>query len=86
MRAKIAFDLREYATEIRQSKLVVDDKVRLLDQIDELDGRLDEGCSLGLFRWWASNDAVRELIQGDITADEVRLLERELEQVGKRLK
>jgi hypothetical protein len=39
-----------------------------------------------LFRWWATDAAVNELILGEIFAADVRVLERELKQAGVRLK
>jgi len=84
-RAIIAHDLREYATEIRQSDLDVDAKIRLLNQIDDLENELD-GDSIGLLRWRSTDAAVKELLRGEITSDDTRLIERELRQVQDRLK
>jgi hypothetical protein len=82
----IVNDLRGYATEIRESELPVESKVELLNQIDNLENELNDGCPIGLLRWRSTNAAIQDFLKGDITADEVRLIQRELSQLEKQIK
>lgn len=76
-------DLRHYAKVVRESPISVPDKERLLDLTDGLDDRLRHGGSLSWFRWAEADDAIQPMLEDGITKDEVRLIERELQRVGK---
>jgi len=85
-RTIITHDLRQYSTVIREAELDVDAKIRLLDQIDDLEGKIQQGNKTSLWRWYSTDAAIRSLLSREINDEEVRLVERELRQVEDRLK
>ena len=70
--------VREHARLIRQSDCTLPEKERLLDRLDALERRIEDGASIGLLRWHECSGIIEELCEQGITADEVRLIEREL--------
>jgi hypothetical protein len=85
MRMVIVHDLREYATAIRRSDLDLESKVRVLDQIDSLEDRLQKGRSFGIMQWRFIDTTISELLDGEISSDDLRLVERELTWARKRM-
>lgn len=81
----IRHDLHEYAKAIRGCDQRLSDKERLLDVIDAVEARLDNRAIPSMFSWTAHNDAIRAMLDGGITPDEVRLIERELQKVERKL-
>ena len=75
--------VREHARLVRQSTCTLPDKERLLDRLDGLEGRIEDGASIGLLRWHECSRIVEELCEQGITSDEVRLIERELARLEK---
>jgi len=82
-RAVITNDLRHYSTVVRQSDVDVEIKVQLLNQIDDLEGKIQQGHSIGLFRWRSTDAAIRELLTGELSSEDVLLIQRELERRAK---
>lgn len=80
----ITFELRHYARLVRQSDCFLGEKMRLLDRIDALEARIDDGASIGVLRWRRCSSIIDELCEQGITPDEVRLIERELLKLEKR--
>lgn len=74
----IRLQVREHARLVRQSGCSLPEKERLLDRLDVVEGRIDDGASIGLLRWHECSRIVEELCEQGITSDEVRLIEREL--------
>jgi hypothetical protein len=81
----IRHDLHEYAKTIRASSRSLGEKEKLLDRIDALEKSLDGGAAVSAFGWKPHNDAIRAMLDDGLTADEVRLVERELEKVEREL-
>ena len=81
----IRHDLHEYAKAIRGCEQSLSDKERLLDVIDAVEAQLDNGPMPSMFVWMAHDDAVRAMLSDGITHDEVRLIERELQKVERKL-
>ena len=74
-RMKIECDLRDYARTVRQSKLVLHDKERLLDVIERLEDRSKSGEQIDFRLWFRHHQTIHEMLDDEI---EVRLVEREL--------
>lgn len=70
--------VKEHARLVRQSACSLPEKERLLDRLDALERRIDDSAPIGLLRWHECSVIVEELCEQGITADEVRLIEREL--------
>ncbi|MGE3408671.1 MAG: hypothetical protein AB7I37_17765 [Pirellulales bacterium] len=81
----IRHDLHEYAKAIRACDQSLDDKERLLDRIDAVEAQLDDGATPSMFGWTAHDDAIKAMLSDGITPDEVRLIERELQKVERKL-
>lgn len=76
----IRVELHSYAKVVRSSKCSLQDKERLLDEIETLDGRMKSGAKITALRWAEFHDTVRPLVAA-LCADDVRLLERELQRI-----
>ena len=74
----VKLQVKEHARLVRQSSCSLTEKERLLDRLDALERRIEDGASIGLLRWHECSNVVEELCEQGITADEVRLIEREL--------
>jgi uncharacterized membrane protein YcjF (UPF0283 family) len=74
-RMKIEDDLRDCARTVRQSKLMLHDKERLLDVIERLEDSLRSGSQIDFRLWFRHHQTIHEMLDDEI---EVRLLEREL--------
>ncbi len=81
----IRHDLHEYAKAIRGCDQGLSDKERLLDVIDAVEAQLDSGTMPSMFSWTAHDDAIRAMLSDGITPDEVRLIERELQKIERKL-
>jgi hypothetical protein len=80
-RILIRSDLQDYGQAVRRAGIALADKERLLDHIDSVEDRLEQGKSIGYLRWRRTDSIVRELLEDGIHGDDVQLLERELERV-----
>ena len=83
-RYKVGCDLEDYARATRQSFLPLNDKQRLLGQIEVMEDRLDGGGTVELHYWRRSDRAVRDMIRTGITSESALLIERELRRVESR--
>lgn len=81
VRTLIRSDLQEYGQAVRRAGITLADKERLLDHIDSVEDRLEQGKSIGYLRWRRTDSTVRELLEDGIHGDEVQLIERELDRV-----
>ena len=86
VRLKVTGDLRYYSMVIRRSDMDVNSKIRLLDKIDATENMASEGRSMGMLGWLSRDTAIREMLEGELSSDDIQLVERELRQVEKRLK
>jgi hypothetical protein len=77
-RTKIESDLRGFARVVRQSKLMLDDKERLLDAIERLEDRLKSGQQIDFQLCYRHHQTIWEMLDDGIGGDETRLIEREL--------
>ena len=77
----VQHDLHDYAKTIRASDRNLEEKERLLDMIDSVETRLNNGATLSLWEWRVHNQSIHAMLEDGITADEVRLIERELQKV-----
>lgn len=77
IRNGIDASLRRHASSVRKAAIPIDDKERLLDLIESLQGQLATE-KISLFQWAKHDQAFDEMEQGGIDFDEVRLIEREL--------
>jgi hypothetical protein len=77
-RFKIETDLRQYGRAVRQSKLMLDDKERLLNVIERLEDRLRLGEQINFRLWCRHHQTISEMVDDGIDGDEARLIEREL--------
>ncbi len=77
-RFKIESDLRQYGRVVRQSNLMLDDKERLLDEIERLEDRLRLGEQINFRLWCRHHQTICEILDDGINGDEARLIEREL--------
>ena len=82
----IRSDLKEYARQVRASRLSVARKIELLDAIDGLSDKIDAEERIGLLRWWETNEVVKELLAGGLNEERAVLFQRELGRVQQRLK
>jgi hypothetical protein len=71
-------DLNDYGSAVRRSACPLQEKERLLDQIDALKDLLDVDATIGSSRWKEIDEAVRELIKYNISAEDTVLIAREL--------
>lgn len=80
-RILIRSDLQDYGRAVRNATIAISDKERLLDHIDSVEDRLEQGKSTGYLRWRRTDGIIREILEDGIHGDEVQLLERELDRV-----
>ena len=73
--------LNGYAAEVRRSNISLAEKERLLDLIEGLQGRLEQGGQIILVSWLKHDHTLRQILGDGIVGDEVRLIERELNRV-----
>jgi hypothetical protein len=57
------------------------EKERLLDQVEKIEDHLRKGEAIGWLRWRETDQVVRDLIQGGVNGEKVRLIGRELRRV-----
>ena len=76
-RFKIESDLRQFGRVVRQSNLGIQDKERLLDEIERLEDRLRLGEQIDFRRWCRHYQTILEMLDDGIDGDEARLIERE---------
>ena len=70
---------------MRKSTLSLPEKERLLDVIERLDDKADEGEQFDWLTWSRHNETVKELVHGGLDYQKVRLIERELLRAEKHL-
>ena len=80
------YDLHHYANEVRRADRPLADKERLLDRIEALDDLLGNGAEIGTCRWATCDEAIRTMLKDGIQADDVRLIERELQRVEQEIR
>jgi len=85
-RLKINHDLRAYSEAVRKSDLEIETRIDLLNQFDVILGEVEQGRCVGMMQWWSVNDCIRDMLEGDVTEDETKLIQRELDQLERRLK
>lgn len=77
-------DLRHYAIVVRRSELSIDEKDRLIRVVHEIEDAVRDGnCPT---YWDNTDEAVREMLADEITAEEVRLISLELNRVRDNLR
>lgn len=85
-RIVIETKLRSYASAVRQSNVTLADKERLLEVVERLEDRVYNGQRIEWLRWSGHEEAIDQLLKKGINADEVRLIERELQRTEHDLK
>ena len=75
-----------HAQSIRQSTCSLSDKELLLDRLDFLMEYLEEGKTVGVVRWIEFSNAIEPLLKDEITSDEQRLVEREIDRLERELR
>jgi hypothetical protein len=76
-------DLNYYSQSVRRSMLDLEEKTKLLDEIDLLRDNSQDGETTSKSRWDECDAAVREMCGHGITADEAVLIVRELRRMKK---
>ena len=74
-------DLHDYARAVRRSHRSLYDKWKLLDRIEAIEDRLDQGETVNIFKWQSTDEAIRDMLRYTISDDEVALIKRELQRV-----
>jgi hypothetical protein len=82
---RIRQNLHDYGVTIRHCDCSLSDKERLLDILDDLEERVGRGEQSSLFLWADEDEIIRSLLKGRITPERVRLIERELLKVRRKL-
>jgi hypothetical protein len=78
--------LVSYAHTIRQTSCPVERKELLLDRLDDVLDELQVGETVGLLRFLEFYDAIGPLLKDEITSDEQRLVEREIDRLERDLR
>jgi len=78
---RIRSDLRQIAKQVRKADVGLEQKEKLLDVIDSIRGRVQQGKRPNVLSWWEITDAINELVDCGIRDDEPRLIERELNRI-----
>jgi hypothetical protein len=78
-------DLRDYSQAIRHADCVLAQKEQLLDQVEALEDHLRKGQCIGWLRWRETDQVVRDLIEGGINSEKVRLIGRELRRLEREI-
>ena len=74
------------ANTIRQAACPIERKELLLDRLDDVMDELQSGETVGLVRFLEFYGAVKPLLNDDITSDEQRLVEREIDRLERDLR
>jgi hypothetical protein len=77
----IRSDLQDCGQAVRRAEITLADKERLLDRIEFIEDRLNQGDPLGYLRWRRTASVIQGMLEDGIHGDEARLLERELDRV-----
>ena len=83
---RVQSDLRDFAHSVRKSTLSLPEKERLLDVIERLEDKADEGEQFDWFTWSRHAETVKEIIRGGLDSEKMRLVERELLRTEKGLR
>ena len=75
---RVQVDLRDFGRSVRKSTLSLPEKERLLDVIERLDDKADDGEQFDWLTWSRHAETVREIVHGKLDSEKVRLIEREL--------
>jgi hypothetical protein len=78
-------DLHGYGMTVRRSDCSLSDKERLLDLLDDLDERIGQGEQTSILSWRDEDEIIGSLLKESLTPDRVRLIERELVKVRRKL-
>jgi hypothetical protein len=75
---RVQSDLRDFGRCVRKATIALSEKERLLDVIERLDDKIDQGEQFGWLDWSRHAETVREIVHGGLDSEKVRLIEREL--------
>jgi hypothetical protein len=78
LRIAISQNLEEYAKSVRAGSCSLEEKLQILNLINLLEKRMDDGANISTFRWFRHDRAICPLLEGDVTSDRAQLIEREL--------
>jgi hypothetical protein len=81
----VRFELNKFARAVRASDRMLEEKEKLVDRIDAVEKLLSNENRLSIFAWITHIEDIRDMLKDGITADEVRLIERELEKIEQEL-
>jgi hypothetical protein len=82
---RVQSDLRDFGRSVRKATISLSEKERLLDVIERLDDKIEQGEQFGWLDWSRHNETAKEILHGGLDHDKVRLLEREMLRVEKHL-
>jgi hypothetical protein len=82
---RVQSDLRDFAHSVRKSALSLNEKEKMLDVIERLDDKADDGEQFDWLTWSRHAETVREIVHGKLDSEKVRLIERELLRAEKHL-
>ncbi len=74
-------DLAAYATTVRRSYCPVAEKERLLNRIESIERRIDDGEKITPARWQRHDAVLRDMFRQGIMPETLPLIERELQKV-----
>jgi hypothetical protein len=78
-------DLHRLTMEIETTNIRLEKKEYLLDQIDAIRHRLHAGASIPAASWLEAKESIESLLQGKITDDKTRLIERQLDRITREI-
>jgi hypothetical protein len=78
-------DLHRVSIQIERAEIGLEKKEYLLDQIDAIRRRLDAGASIPAVSWLEVKESIEVLLQGEITNDKIRLIERQLDRISREI-
>ena len=82
---RVQSDLRDFGRSVRKATISLSEKERLLDVVERLDDKIDQGEQFGSFTWSRHAETVKEILHAGLDPDKVRLIERELLRAEKHL-
>jgi hypothetical protein len=74
-------DLHRITMEIEKADIRLEQKEHLLDEIDAIRRGLHAGASIPAASWLEARESIESLLQGGITDDKFRLIEREFDRI-----
>lgn len=82
---RVQADLRDFGRSVRKSTLSLPEKERLLDVLERVEDKSEEGEQFDWLTWSRHNETAKEILHGGLDHDKVRLLEREILRAEKHL-